>query len=129
VKDHRVRGAVLIALVLSGLLFSCESSDSEKQTLAVYGTVHAYRSPTPPADYPGSDFIAVIGPKDHVKVLQVIPKRNYVAVRIRLSDGHEGWVFSGEGIELMNRAVVDPISAHVSRRSPHFHAASKIESP
>ena len=98
--DHRVEGAILIALVLSALLFGCESNDAAKQTLAVYGTVHVYRSQTPAADYPGTDFIAVIGPKDHVKVMQVIPKRNYVAVRIRLSDGREGWVFSGEGIEL-----------------------------
>jgi hypothetical protein len=100
VKHHHVQGAVLIALVLSVLLLSCESHDSEKQTLAVYGTVHVYRSHTPPSDYPGSDFIGVLGTKDHVKVMQVIQKRNYVAVRIRLSDGREGWVFSSEGIEL-----------------------------
>jgi hypothetical protein len=100
VKDHRVQGAALIALVLSVSLLCCESNDTEKRTLAVYGTVHVYRSPTPPADYPGSDFIGLIGPKDHVKVMQVIQKRNYKAVRIRLSDGREGWVFSGEGIEL-----------------------------
>jgi hypothetical protein len=98
VKDHRFEGAALIALVLCAVLFSCESN--EQQTLAVYGTVHVYPSDTPPADYPGSNFIAVIGPKDHVKVMQVIPKRNYRAVRIRLSDSREGWVFSGEDIEL-----------------------------
>jgi hypothetical protein len=100
VKDRRFQGAVLIALVLSALLFCCKTNDAEKQTLVVYGTVHVYRSQIPPADYPGSDFIAVIGPKDHVKVMQVISKRNYMAVRIRLSDGREGWVFSGESIEL-----------------------------
>jgi len=100
VKDHHFQGAVLIVLVLSALLFSCESNDAEKQTLAAYGTVHVYRSQTPPADYPGSDFIAVIGPQDRVKVVQVIQKRNLMAVRIRLSDDREGWVFSGESIEL-----------------------------
>jgi len=100
VKDHRMQGAVLIALVLSVSLLCYESNNAEKQRLAIYGTVHVYRSLTLPADYPGSDFIGVIGPKDHVKVMQVVQKRNYMAVRIRLSDGREGWVFSGEGIEL-----------------------------
>ncbi len=42
----------------------------------------------------------MIGPKDRLKILQVIQKGNYMAVRIRLSDGREGWVFSSEGIEL-----------------------------
>jgi hypothetical protein len=100
VKNHRVQAAALIAPVFSALLLCCESHNAEKQTLAVYQTVHVYRSFTPPADYPGSDFIGVIGPKDHVKVMQVIRNRNYTAVRIRLRDGREGWVFSGEGIEL-----------------------------
>ena len=98
--DHRAQGAIPIALVLSALLFCCEPNDAEKQTLAVYGTVHVYRSQIPSADFPGADFIGVIGPKDHVKVMQVISKRNYMAVRIRFRDGRDGWVFSGEGIEL-----------------------------
>lgn len=99
-KSPHAQAAVLIALVVSVLLLSCETNDAEKLTLAVYGTVHVYRNPTPPADYPGSDFIGVIRPKDRVKVTQVIHKRNYTAVKVRLSDGREGWVFSGEGIEL-----------------------------
>ena len=75
-KNHRMQGVVVIALVLSVLLLSCESNNAEKQAFVVYGTVHVYRSPTPPADYPGLDFISVIGPKDHVKVMQVVQKRN-----------------------------------------------------
>jgi hypothetical protein len=102
-KDRHFQGAVLIALVLAALLFSCESNDAEKHTLAIYGTVHVYQTDTPPAHYPGSDFIAVIGPKDHAKVMQVVHKRDYMAVRIGLSDGREGWVFSGESIELYKR--------------------------
>jgi hypothetical protein len=100
VKDHRFQEAVLIALVLPALLLCCKSNDAEKQRLAVYGSVHVYRSPIPPAEYPGSDFTDVIGPKDHVKVVQIIQKRNHIAVKIRLSDGREGWVFSGESIEV-----------------------------
>lgn len=62
--------------------------------------MHVYPSHTPPAEYPGSDFIAVIGPKDNVRVVQVMRKRDYMAVKVRLNDGREGWVFSGESIEL-----------------------------
>ena len=104
-KGHHFHRAILIALLASSaLLFSCVANDADKKTLLVHGTVHVYRSDTPPADYPGSDFIAVIGPKDNVKVMQVMQKRNYKAVKIRLNDGREGWVFSGESIELKDEA-------------------------
>jgi hypothetical protein len=35
-----------------------------------------------------------------VKVRQVVYKNGYMAVKVRLKDGREGWVFSGESIEL-----------------------------
>ena len=76
-EGRRLQGAVLIALVLAALLFSCESNDAKKDTLVVYQAVHVYRTGTPPANYPGSDFITVIGPKDHVEVMQVVQKRDH----------------------------------------------------
>jgi hypothetical protein len=98
-KDHSLPRAILIALVLSPLLFFCESKENER-TLTIYGTVHVYASQTPPTDYPGSNFVAVIGAQDHVEVIDVVQNRDHIAVKIRLRDGHEGWVFSGESIEL-----------------------------
>lgn len=98
-KHLRLRGAFLIALLTSVVLVSCQSDDTHKK-LEIYGPVHVYGSMTPPVSYPGSDFIAVIGPKDNVKVRRVIQRANYIAVRIVLPNGKEGWVFSGESIEL-----------------------------
>jgi hypothetical protein len=98
-KGRSLCGTVLIALLFSALLFFYKSNNTERK-LDIYGTVHVYPSVTPPARYPSSDFISVIGPKDHVKVIQVIHERNYLAVKVRLSDGREGWVFSGESIEV-----------------------------
>ena len=77
---------VLIALFLAAVLFGCDSEVGDGYTLAVYGAVHVYRTETPPVNYPGSDFIAVIGPTDRVQVTQVIEKRDHIAVKIRLSD-------------------------------------------
>jgi len=97
---------VMLMLLLSfPLLFSCTANDAGKYSLAIYGPVHVYPSSTPPAEYPGTDFIAIIGTKDRVEVMQVIQKRNHVAVRVRLHDGREGWVFSGENIELTLRSA------------------------
>lgn len=87
------------------------------RTLAVYGPVHVYPNPIPPADYPGSNFIAVIGPNDSVKVLQIIRSRDHTAVRIRLSDGRKGWVFSGESISHFVQRFRNRFSSH-KLRSP-----------
>jgi hypothetical protein len=35
-----------------------------------------------------------------VKVQQVVYKNGYMAVKVKLKDGREGWVFSGESIAL-----------------------------
>jgi hypothetical protein len=98
-KHLRLRGAFLIALLTCLLFISCQSDDTDKK-IDIYGPVHVYRSMNPPSSYPGSDFIAVIGPRDNVKVRQVVQKANYIAVKVVLPDGKEGWVFSGENIEL-----------------------------
>ena len=98
-QGHRFHTAILFALSLPVLVSSCVSNDHQEKLL-VHAPVHVYRSYTPPQAYPGSDFIAVIGPKDNVTVVQVMRNRDYMAVKIRLNDGREGWVFSGEAIEL-----------------------------
>ena len=98
-KYRSFQTAMLMVLVVCPLLVSCKANDAKYQ-LAIYGPVHVYPSSTPPPDYPGTDFIAIIGAKDRVEVMQVLQKRDHVAVKVRLYDGREGWVFSGESIEL-----------------------------
>jgi hypothetical protein len=92
--------ALFTVLLLAIATLACHSSDAQKRSLYISGAVHVYPSEVPPAVYPGPDFIEVLGPKDQVKVRQVIYKNGYMAVKVRLKDGREGWVFSGESIEL-----------------------------
>jgi hypothetical protein len=84
----------LAAIVLVG----CHTA--EHHTLVINGSVHVYKSDVPPSKYPGMDFIAELGPSDHPEVLQIRSGSGYRAVKIRLDDGREGWVFSGESIEV-----------------------------
>jgi hypothetical protein len=97
-----MRRPVLLCILLSLFLWTagCTSSDADNRTLIVNGAVHVYPTDTPPPVYPGSEFIEVLGPKDQVKVQQVEYKNGYMAVKVKLKDRREGWVFSGESIEL-----------------------------
>jgi hypothetical protein len=99
---HLPRSSLKIASVLLflALLFLGCTSRTDKSTLIISGAVHVYPTDTPPTAYPGTTFIDVLGPKDHVKVRQVEYKNGYMAVKVRLDDGREGWVFSGESIEI-----------------------------
>ena len=104
-KFRSFQKIMLLLLVSFPLLFSCATNDAGKYSLAIYGPVHVYPRSNAPAEYPGTDFIAIISKKDRVEVMEVIQKRHHFAVRIRLHDGREGWVFSGENIELRQRAI------------------------
>jgi hypothetical protein len=88
------------AVLLCSLLLAGCHSEAEKHTVIISGAVHVYPSDTPPSVYPGPNFIDVLGPKDHVTVRQVVYRNGYMAVKVRLDDGREGWIFSGESIEL-----------------------------
>jgi len=90
--------AIGLLFVLMGFAVSCEKT--EPHTLIINGPVHVYKTDVPPATYPGTDFIAELGASDHPAVLEVKPKNGYRAVKIRLADGREGWVFTGESIEV-----------------------------
>ena len=98
----RLRFGCVCLLLAAALLTccACTSNDASKHTLIINGAVHLYPDPDPPSVYPGPNFLEVLGPKDKVKVQQVLYRKGYMAVKIRLNDGREGWVFSGESIEL-----------------------------
>jgi len=91
---------VVFASMLALSACSGHPNPDSKRTLVINGAVHVYSTDTPPAGYPGTTFIDVLGPGDRVDVQQVVYKNGYMAVQVRLRDGREGWVFSGESIEL-----------------------------
>ena len=90
----------LVVLVLTATLIALGACARETRTLTISGPVHVYPSSTPPSSYPGTNFIAELGPHDSVRVLQVKYEKGFAAVHVRLPDGREGWVFSGESIDL-----------------------------
>lgn len=87
--------ALLIAVISPS---ACDRSPAH--SIVITGPVHVYRSSNPPATYPGSDFIAELGPGDHPTVLDTQSGNGYRAAKIRLADGREGWVFSGEAVDI-----------------------------
>ena len=89
----------LTALVLAAS-FTLGCEHAAPHSIVITGPVHVYQSATPPATYPGTNFIAELGPSDRPKVLETASRNGYRAARIRLADGREGWVFSGEAVDI-----------------------------
>jgi len=87
---------ILLAVGLG--LVACDRAPAH--AVVITGPVHVYRSATPPSTYPGSDFLAELGPSDHPAVLEAVSGNGYRAAKVRLADGREGWVFSGESVEI-----------------------------
>ena len=95
---HKFRIFVLLAASALALLAACNRA--EQHTVTITGPIHVYKTDTPPASYPGTDFVAQIGPNDHPAVLETKSGSGYRAAKVRLADGREGWVFSGEPVEI-----------------------------
>jgi hypothetical protein len=85
-------------LLAASLALGCERT--APHTILITGPVHVYSSSTPPPTYPGTSFIAELGPGDHPTVLETTARDGYRAARVRLADGREGWVFSGEAVDI-----------------------------
>jgi hypothetical protein len=93
-----VVSVMLVAVCLA--LVRCEKPSGAGATLVISGPVHVYPTEIPPSNYPRNNYIAELGPKDRPAVLEVKSGNGYRVVRVRLADGREGWVFSGEPIDL-----------------------------
>lgn len=94
---HLAETLLIATLIVCGC--AC-SSHEPSRTLLINGAVHVYATDTPPPVYPGPEFLEVLGPNDQVKVQQVKYRNGYMAVEVKLKDGRQGWVFSGESIEV-----------------------------
>jgi hypothetical protein len=89
----------LAALLLAAsLVLGCERP--APHSIVISGPVHVYPSSTPPSSYPGTGFIAELGPNDQPQVLETQSGNGYRAAKIKLADGREGWVFSGEAVDI-----------------------------
>jgi len=96
-----VFGAICALAVIVGYLVLQDTSEDRSHSLLVNGPVHVYKIEVPPSsEQERSDYLALLAPGDQVEVRRVRYGKDYMAVKIRLRDGREGWVFSGESIEL-----------------------------
>jgi hypothetical protein len=102
-RDVRLFAKQLSFLLLAAALacaIACDRSGRTAHTVTITGPIHVYKTENPPTTYPGTDFITQLGPSDHPTVLETKSGNGYRAAKIRLADGREGWVFSGEAVDI-----------------------------
>ena len=96
-----VSGAICAVAIVVGCLVLRNISEDRSHSLLINGPVHVYRSQDPPnSERERSQYLALLSIGDQVEVRRVTYGRGYMAVKIHLRDGREGWVFSAESIEL-----------------------------
>jgi hypothetical protein len=59
-----------------------------------------YRTAEPPWRDPGNSPIATAAQHDTLSVTRIRYEKDYMMVRVKLTDGREGHVFSGDGFRL-----------------------------
>jgi protein-L-isoaspartate O-methyltransferase len=98
-RDLKPSISLVLFTAILAMLVACDRDEAQHK-LVITGPVHVYKTEIPPAAYPGTDFIAELGPQDHPKILQVKSGSGYRAAKVRLADGRDGWVFTGESIDI-----------------------------
>src|SRR4051794_14881318 len=94
---------VMVATVISlGVVtWVVDVHDDREHDIRITGPVRVYEQEFPPTkEGTGSSVIQILRPRDRVEVRRIHTGPGYEAIRIRLHDGREGYIFCCDNFEL-----------------------------
>jgi hypothetical protein len=96
-------GILALAAIAAGIgttLLVVDIHEDRQYKVRVTGKVQVYDAESPPGYTRGDDgVIDVLHPQDQVEVLRVLGHDDFQAIKIRLRDGREGYIFCCEQFE------------------------------
>jgi hypothetical protein len=90
---------MLLGLVIVGPVAVDTLHDRQHRVL-VTGTLSVYQTPEPPWRDRSNSVVATVTQDDPLKVMRIRYGKNYMVVWVRLRNGQQGYIFSGERFRL-----------------------------
>ncbi len=89
------------AIGIAVAVYVVDVHEDRQYDVRITGPVWLFNSESPSRETRGSEgLIQVLEPNDQVKVLRILHGRDYDAIRVRLENGSEGYIFLGDNFEL-----------------------------
>jgi len=102
-KRNLIIAIIVLAAIAAGVAitdFVVQVHEDRQYTVKITGNVRVYDKENPPGYTRGEEgVIEIIQPKDRVDVLRIYSHDEYQAVKIRLPDGREGYIFCCENFD------------------------------
>jgi hypothetical protein len=102
-KRGLIIGIIVLAAIGAGIaitLLVVDIHEDRQYKVKVTGKVQVYDAESPPGYTRGDDgVIEVLHPQDRVDVMRVLSHDDFQAIKIRLRDGREGYIFCCENFE------------------------------
>jgi hypothetical protein len=103
VKRGILIGILTLAAIAAGIGITAQIVDiheDRQYTVRVTGKVRVYDTESPPEYTRGDNgVIDILRPSDQVDVLRILDHDDFQAIKIRLHDGREGYIFCCENFE------------------------------
>jgi hypothetical protein len=103
VKRELIVSLVVLAAITAGIamtVFLVDLHNDRQYTVRVTGKVPVYESDRPPAASPDEGVIQTLHASDQVRVLRIVSHDEFQAIKVRLPDGREGYIFCCQNFEL-----------------------------
>ncbi len=96
-------GILTLAAIAAGVSIAAlvvDIHEDRQYTVKVTGSVRVYDRESPPGYQRGDDgLIEILRPMDRVNVMRIVDHDDFQAIRVRLHDGREGYIFCCENFE------------------------------
>jgi hypothetical protein len=102
-KRRILVGILTLAAIAAGIgiaLLVVDIHEDRQYTVKVTGNVRVYDAESPPGYSRGDEgVVEILHPQDRVDVLRIMSHDDFQAIKIRLKDGREGYIFCCENFE------------------------------
>jgi hypothetical protein len=102
-QRNLIVGIITIGAIAAGIgitFLVVDIHNDRQYTVKVTGKVRVYDAETPPGYTRGDEgVIEILHPQDQVNVLRILSHDEFQAIKIRLRDGREGYIFCCENFD------------------------------
>lgn len=97
-----IRASVTLLVVVFAIAapFIVDILADRRHRVIIRGPLNVYHLATPQSLEPSNSVVATVSVQDRVRVRRIRYEKDYIAVRVQLDTGQQGYIFAGDDFRL-----------------------------